>query len=112
MKMNDLNISPNFFRVLRDTKISSSAYRLAMCLPELLQGEGVDLRNPPEGMSRSTFRKAIRELEMLYIIAPVGDKSSWYLCNPHLLWSQTSDWLLKLNRRAWNHMIEQRLQEC
>ena len=119
MKTDDINISLNFFRVLWESKINPSTYKLALYLPELFQqnnGDPINFQNISQiaeelQVSPSTVRRSIKELEMLYIIAPTGDKSSWYFCNPHLIWGDTTDELLQFNRKSWNYMIEQRLQE-
>ena len=111
MKMTDLNISPNFFQILQEAQIKPSTYKLAMYLPELIQsssGEPISFQTVTQ-LSPGTLRRAITELEMLYIICPTGRKSTYYFYNPHLFWVDTP--LLKIERQSWNHMVELRIQE-
>lgn len=60
MKVDNINISPNFFRVLREAKISLSAYKLALYIPELIQGGMVNL-GQVTGMSQATIRQESME---------------------------------------------------
>lgn len=110
MRLDSINISPDFFQVLREAKISSSTYKIALYLPELIQGGMVNF-GQITGMSQTTFRRAVKDLEGLSIIAPTEHKSHWYFCNPHLIWRDIDDkYRLQLDRRGWDIMIKQRLQ--
>lgn len=112
--MNEISINPSFFQLLRASNLRPSTYKVALYLPEVIQknpGYPISLHEVYQQlvgyMSQTTFRRAVKDLEWLYIIAPTGTKSQYYFYNPNLIWVGEPN---EFDRKIWRRMIEQRLQ--
>lgn len=107
-------INPKFLTRLATSNLTVSTYKVALYLPELLHDGMVDFSNKSEiaktlNISVSSIRRAVKELQLLYIRYSTDEPSCYYHCNPYLV-CEENGFTGDLMRQSWNQMIGEQLQ--